>query len=73
MRKDRGAEQGDVDGPLECSLDLVMVAAEARGPVPALQASGGLPWISAGDFLEIQRLQGGDADRLQSQLSARRT
>ena len=30
MPKDRGAEQGDVDGPLECSLALEMVAAETR-------------------------------------------
>ena len=30
MPKDRGAAQGDVDGPLECSLALGMVAAEAR-------------------------------------------
>ena len=30
MPKDRGAEQGDVDGPLECSLALGMVAAETR-------------------------------------------
>ena len=30
MPKDRGAEQGDVDGPLGCSLALGMVAAEAR-------------------------------------------
>ena len=28
MAKDRGAEQGDVDGPLECSLAPGMVAAE---------------------------------------------
>ena len=28
MPKDRGAEQGDVDGSLECSLGLGMVAAE---------------------------------------------
>ena len=28
--KDRGAEQGDVDGPLECSLTLGPVAASAR-------------------------------------------
>ena len=33
MPKDRGAEQGDVDGPLECSLALSMVAAEARGSI----------------------------------------
>ena len=30
MPQDDGAEQGDVDGPLECSLALWMVAAEAR-------------------------------------------
>ena len=28
--KFRGAEQGNVDGPLECSVVLGMVAAEAR-------------------------------------------
>ena len=28
LPEDRGAEQGDVDGPLECSLALGMVAAE---------------------------------------------
>ena len=28
MPKDRGAEQGGVDGPLECSLAVGMVAAE---------------------------------------------
>ena len=36
--KDRGAEQGDVDGPLKCSLALGMVAAEARGSIAAPQA-----------------------------------
>ena len=30
MPKDRGSEQGDVDGPLECSLALEMVAVETR-------------------------------------------
>ena len=39
MPKDRGAEQGDVDGPV--------VAAETRGRVAALQASGGYSWIGA--------------------------
>ena len=39
MPKDRGAEQGDVDGPLECSLALGMVAAETRGRVAAQQVS----------------------------------
>ena len=31
MPKDRDAERGDVDGPLERSLVLGMVAAETRG------------------------------------------
>ena len=31
LPKDRGAEQGDVDGSLECSLALGMVAAETWG------------------------------------------
>ena len=39
MPKDRGAEQGDVDGPLECSLALGMVAAEARLHVAVQQAA----------------------------------
>ena len=33
MPKDRGAEQRDVDGPLECSSALGLVAAETRGRV----------------------------------------
>ena len=36
--KDRGAEHGDVDSPLECSLALGMVAAETRGRMAAQQA-----------------------------------
>ena len=38
--KDRGAEQGDVDGASECSLALGMVAAETRTRVAAQQAAG---------------------------------
>ena len=38
MPKDRDAEQGDVDAPLEC-LALGMVVAETRGRVAARQAS----------------------------------
>ena len=34
MPKDRGAEQGDVDGSLECSPARGMVAAETRGTLP---------------------------------------
>ena len=40
MSKDRGAEQGDVDGPIECSLAPGMVAAETRTRVAAQQAAG---------------------------------
>ena len=65
MLKDRGVEQGDVDGPLECSLALGMVAAEARGSVAARQAAGTLPWIGVNDFADEQRLQGDHAARLQ--------
>ena len=52
MPKDRGAEQGDVDGPLECSLALEMVAAETRGR-------------GVDDSSELQRLQADRAVRLQ--------
>ena len=46
--KDRGAEQGDVDGPLECSLTLGVVASKARQQeVHARQRRGELPWIAA--------------------------
>ena len=43
MPKDRGAEQGDVDGPLECSLAVGMMAAETRRRVAGQQAVGSLP------------------------------
>ena len=38
MPKDRGAEQGDVVGPPECSLALGMVASETRLLVAVQQA-----------------------------------
>ena len=63
MPKDRGAEQGDVDGPQECSLALGMVAAETRGCVAALQALGSLPRIGVDDPSEFQRLQAEHAVR----------
>ena len=44
--QDRGAEQGDVDGPLECSLVLATVACETRTKVAGLQRNGVLPWVS---------------------------
>ena len=65
MPKDRGAKQGDVDGPLECGLALEMVAAETRRRIAAQQAAGSLPWIGVGDDAELQRLQADHAVRLQ--------
>ena len=55
MPKDRGAEQGDVDGALECSLALGMVAAVARLRVPEQQAE--VPWVGAHDPADAERLQ----------------
>ena len=65
MPKDRGAEQGDVDGSLECNLALGLVAAKTRGRVTAQQASGSLPWIGVGDPSDAQRLQAEHAARQQ--------
>ena len=56
MPKDRGAEQGDVDGPLEFSLALGMVAAEVRLNASAQQAARTLPWIGTDNPVE-ERLQ----------------
>ena len=50
--KDRGAEQGDVDGPLEASLVLGEIAARARHAVHADQCSGDLPWAVPGQEAE---------------------
>ena len=44
--KDRGAEQGDVEGPLECSLTLGGVGSAARWAVHNAQRLGHLPWAS---------------------------
>ena len=57
MPKDLGAGQGDVDGPLECSLALGMVAAETRRRVAAQQVAGSLPWIGVDDLAEEQLLR----------------
>ena len=46
LPKDRGAEQGDVDGPLECALTLGQVAKEAATKVHQLQRNGGLEWAN---------------------------
>ena len=65
MPKHRGAEHGDVDGPMECSLALGMVAAETRGSIAARQAAGTVPWVGVTDPAEEQRLQADHAARLQ--------
>ena len=44
--KDRGAEQGDVDGSLECGLTIGGVATRARQRVHTQQRRGELPWNS---------------------------
>ena len=62
MPKDRGAEQGDVDGPLE---RLGMVAAETRMRVAAQQAARTFPWIGVDDPLEEQRLQAEHVSKMQ--------
>ena len=65
MPKDRGAEQGDVDGPLECSLALGMAAAESRMRMAAEQAAGSRPWVCVADDAELQQLRADHATRLQ--------
>ena len=47
LPKNRGAEQGGVDGPLECSLTLGVVVCVARQNVHAAQRRGELPWSSS--------------------------
>ena len=44
LPKDRGAEQGDVDGPTECALTLGQVARDARLLVHQQQRLARLPW-----------------------------
>ena len=52
--KDRGAEQCDVDGPLECSLTLGRVATAARLDVHKRQRCGDLPWASEGKGSSVE-------------------
>eukprot|EP00971_Amphidinium_carterae_P263010 5218179-Amphidinium_carterae.1 len=42
--KNRGAEQGDVDGPAECAVLLAAAATRTRHRVHELQAASRLPW-----------------------------
>ena len=63
MPKDRGAEQGDVDGP--CSLALGVVAAQTRGNLAAQQAAGLIPWIGICDSTDFFALHAEHASRTQ--------
>ena len=45
LPNDRGAERGYVDGPLECSLALGVVASETWLHAAEQQAAGTVPWI----------------------------
>ena len=47
--KNRGAEQGDVDGSVECSLTLGFVAAKSRAELHRRQRAGELPWADASE------------------------
>ena len=62
---DRGAEQGDVDALLECSLALEMVAAEAYLHVTHQQAARTLPCIGTDGPVEEQRLQAEHNSKMQ--------
>ena len=55
--KDRGAEQGDVDGPLECSLAMGKISSLSRHAVHEKQRRGELPWIGAASGEQLQAAQ----------------
>eukprot|EP00969_Alexandrium_andersonii_P111960 4945146-Alexandrium_andersonii.AAC.1 len=43
-RKDRGAEQGDVYGPIRCGVSMAELNADTRDAMLVEQAAGILPW-----------------------------
>ena len=47
--KNRGAEQGDVDGPMEAALVLAEIATEARETIYKEQTAGNLPTAANDD------------------------
>ena len=68
-RKDRGAEQGDVDGPLECGITAAIAFKRTRRRLHEAQCAGALPWAgpprdpvvaqqAQADFHERQRRAG---------------
>ena len=46
-RKDRGAEQGDVDGPLECGITVAQALKRIRRRFHEAQCQGLLPWTGS--------------------------
>ena len=65
MPKDHGVEQGDVNGPLECSLAPGMVVAEVRLCFAAKQAARTLSCIGTRDSLHERQLQDEQHNRMQ--------
>ena len=57
MPKYRGAEQGNVDGPLESSLALGVVTAEARLHAAGQQAAGIVSVLAQAAMKKCKRLQ----------------
>ena len=54
MPTNRGAEQGGVDGPLQCSMTPGVVSAEARFHVGRQQAEGIVPSVGASVNEDVQ-------------------
>ena len=65
MPNDRGAEQGDVDGPLECGLAQEWRQQKREEAEPCSMRRAPLPWIGANDPAQVHRLQADRAARLQ--------
>ena len=57
MKKDRGAELGDVDGPLGCSLALGVMAAEACSTCGGAPSHRSHPVDGAHSDGDVQRLR----------------
>ena len=64
MPKVRGAEQGDVSGPLECSLALRVVVSETPLHEVEQQAAGTLPWVGTHDEADVERLQKSSSEQM---------
>ena len=65
MANDRGAEQGDVDGPLECAVTLGRVATATKEEIHEAQNNGDVGWINAANS--------GDRSEFEADWMARKT